>query len=130
MNNALLSSAARTATTQTPDQGTPAGIRGVILVLDITAAPNTAETLTVSLQARDPATGEYVTLTAFNATAKGEELSEGTTLAYTVYPAAAETTAVGSHEVQALPLPRAWRAVVTHSGEGSWTYSLGASALR
>jgi len=129
MNNMLLERKARTATAQTPDQVTGSRARGVQLILDVTKAPENEDKLTVSIQARAPVTGKYVTLTAFAATSKGEELGEGATLAFTLYPGASETAAIGSHEVQALPLPTRWRAVVTHSGEGSWTYSLGALAL-
>ena len=129
MNSTLLKSAERTATTQSETAISSGRQRGVMLVLDITDAPAAADTLTVSIQAKDPATGKFVTLTAFTASKKGEELEAGATLAYTLYPAGAETAAVGNHEVQALPLPSRWRAVVTHSAGGSWTYSLGALAL-
>ncbi len=130
MNKSLLASAARNATTNTEDQSAGAQARGVQLILDVTKAPNTAETLAVAIQARDPISGKYVTVTAFAASKKGEELQAGTTLAFTLYPGAAETAAVGNHEVQALPLPTKWRAVVTHSGAGEWKYSLGVTALR
>lgn len=126
---ALLESEARVASAPTGDVRTTVGDRGALLVLDVTKAPNANETLTVSIQAKDEVTGKYVTVTGFAASKKGEELGEGTTLAFTVYPGAAETAAVGSHEVQALPIPRHWRAVVTHSGAGSWTYSLGFQPL-
>lgn len=164
MNNTLLDSEQRSATTDSQDQVAPNQARGVMLTLDVTEVPLTkaeaeaavkaaeeaedeaakaeaeaalavAEeakegTLTVSIQGRDPASGKYVTLTAFAATKKASELAGGTTLAFTLYPAAAETAAVGSHEVQALPLPSKWRAVVTHSKKGAWKYSLGATMLR
>jgi hypothetical protein len=129
MNTTLLKSEARTATAHTEDQTAPAGRRGVMLVLDITKAPAANETLTVAIEAKDPATGKYVVLTAFAASKKGEELEAGTTLAFTLYPAAAETSALALHEVMALPLPSRWRATVTHSGEGAWTYTLGAMSL-
>lgn len=124
MEGPLLASAVRKATTNGPDTRSTVGDTGALLILDITKAPATAETLTVSVQAKDQTSGEYVTLTAFAASKKGEELTEGGTLAYTLYPGAAETAAVGSHELQALPIPRSWRAVVTHSSTGEWTYSL------
>lgn len=129
MNGTLLRSEARTATAQSQDQISRRDQRGVTLVLDVTAAPNANDTLTVSIEAKDPATGKYVTLTAFAASKKGSEVQAGTTLAFTIYPAAAETAAVANHESQALPLPSRWRAVVTHSAEGSWTYTLGSLAL-
>lgn len=129
MSATLLKSEDRTATAHSPDQVTSAGRRGAMLVLDITKAPNANETLTVAIEAKDPATGKYVTLTAFAASKKGEELQAGTTLAFTLYPAAAETAAVGNHEVMALPLPGRWRATVTHSAGGTWAYTLGCLPL-
>jgi hypothetical protein len=129
MNSTLIKSEACTATKHSDDQTAPNGRRGVTLVLDITKAPNANETLTLSIEARDPATGKYVTLTAFAASKKGEELQAGTTLAFTLYPAAAETSALAGHEVMALPLPTRWRATVTPSGAGAWTYSLGSLSL-
>lgn len=89
-----------------------------------------AGTLAVSIEGRDPASGKYVTLTAFAATKEAKELGEGTTLAFTLYPGAAETTALAGHEVMGLALPGRWRAVVTHSKPGAWEYSLGATMLR
>lgn len=123
-------SAARTAT--------PAGIpqsnhsaRGVVLILDITATPNNAETLTPSIQAIDEISGKAVTLTAFTAlTASALGAAPTTaTFAYTLDPAGAETAAVANHEVQSLGLPLRWQPRVTHSSTGSWTYSLSCQYL-
>jgi hypothetical protein len=86
-------------------------------------------TLALSLELRDPASGEYVPLTAFAVTKKAKEL-EAATLAYTLYPGALETAAVANHEVQGLALPGKWRVKVTHSAVGDWAYTVGASALR
>jgi hypothetical protein len=190
MNNTLLKSEARSATTSSADQNTPAGQRGVLLTLDVTNVPAgkaaaeatkkaaeeavvTAEeavaaaeegapkeaaeaelvaaeaaqkaaeealeaaeaaeagTLALSLELRDPASGVYVPLTAFASTKKASELEAGvTTLAFTIYPGAVETAAVGGHEVMALPLPGKWRVKVTHSAGGDWTYTVGASKLQ
>jgi hypothetical protein len=130
MKNTLLTSAERTATTVSEDQNTPAGQRGITVVLDVTKAPAAADTLALSIELRDPASGKYVPLTGFAASKKGEELEAGATLAFTLYPGAAETAALGGHEVMALPLPQKWRVKVTHSAAGKWTYSVGASSLR
>jgi hypothetical protein len=123
----IYASAARTATPTAVPQTNHHG-RGVLLVLDVTATPNNAETLTVAVQAKDPVSGKAVTLTAFAAlTASSLGATPTTeTYAYTVYPGAAETAAVSKHEVQALALPINWQATVTHSSTGSWTYSLAA----
>lgn len=129
MNGTLLSNEGRAATKVTDDVNAVAGQRGVMLALDITKAPNTAETLTLVLEAKDPSSGKYVPITVFKASKKGEELGAGTTLLFTVYPGALETEAVGSHEVMALPLPRKFRVKITHSAGSEWKYSLGASPL-
>lgn len=126
----LLPSAARTATT-------PSGVQtrhrnagaGVVLVLDVTATPNNAETLTLALQVNDPASNKYVTITTFTAlTASALGAAPTTeTYVYSVYPGGLETAATAKHEVQGLAVPEQWRALVTHSAGGSWTYSLSAS---
>ena len=121
-SGALLASAARTATTNSTDQDN-IDASGVIVFLDVTSAGGGGETLALSVQAKDPVSANYVTLLAF-----GTQTATGT-YAYTVYPAAAETTAVSSHEVQALPIPRTWRVKVTHSASASWTYSVGYSVI-
>jgi hypothetical protein len=123
----LLASAVRTATTSTDDI-TSAGA-GAIVFLDVTATPNDAQTLTVSLQAKDPVTGKYVTITAFAALTASVigATSTTATYAYTLRPGAAETAAVANHEVQALAVPKLWRVTVTHSAAGNWTYTVGLS---
>lgn len=130
MKNTLLASEVRAATAVSEDQNTPAGQRGVMITLDVTAAPNANDTLALELELRDPASGKYVPLTAFPVTKKGSEIQAGATLAFTIYPGAAETAALAGHEVMALPLPQKWRVKVTHSAAGDWTYSVGASTLR
>lgn len=130
MNGTLLPNEARIATTVTPDVVAIAGQRGVLLTLDITKAPAAADVLTLQLEAKDPASGKYLPITTFAASKKGEELGGGATLGFTVYPGGLETAATANHEVQGLPLPRKFRVKVTHSGAGSWTYSVGASPLQ
>lgn len=153
MNGTLLKNEARTATTESEDVTTGGGQRGVMLTLDVTKAPPVARapkeeetekekeelaaekaaeegTLALQLEAKDPSSGKYLPITAFAVTKKAKELAAGTTLVFTIYPGGAETAAVGSHEVQALPLPSRWRVKVTHSAVGSWDYSVGASPLQ
>ena len=116
----LLAAAGRTATTATGDQ-TAVNHRGAVLFLNVTANPGGGESLTLEVQEKDPVSGGYATVTAFAAVVAANGL-----FVYTIYPGAAETGAVAGHEVQALPLPRTWRARVVHSAAGAWTYSLGA----
>jgi hypothetical protein len=125
-----LASAARTTTTSSADV-TNHNARGVVIAVDFTATPNNAETATVAIQAKDPVSSKYVTLTAFTAlTASNLGATPTTeTYLYSLYPGAAETAATAKHEVQALALPRTWRVSVTHSAGGSWTYSVGYSLI-
>jgi hypothetical protein len=129
MNGTLLKSEKRTDTTTSDDVVTQVGQRGVLLVLDVTEAPEAADTLTLALEGKDPASGSYVELTKFAAGKKGEELKEGGVSAFEIYPGASDAEEVGNLDVQSVGLPARWRVKVTHSGEGEWTYSVGASPL-
>ena len=122
----LLASAARTTALQGtgPDQGNTRS-RGVYLFLDVTANPGGAETLTVAIQIKDKVSGKYRTITAFTAAAA----ATNATYIYALYPSVTETAATANLEVQSLPLPALWRAVVTPSASGSWTYSLAAQTV-
>lgn len=121
-----LASAARVATTPTPDQVNYNG-RGAQIMLDVTATPNDAQTLTVTVEVKDVVSSKYVVIASFTAllatTLGATPTTE--TYVYTLYPGAAETAAIAKHEVQALPLGRTWRVNVLHSAGGSWTYSVG-----
>ena len=125
-----LASAARTASTQTADQTNYNG-RGAQVILDVTATPNDAQTLQITIEAKDPVTSKYVQMAAFTALVASAIGATATTATYiyTVYPGAAETIAAAAHELQALPLPRTWRVNVLHSSSGSWTYSVGITNL-
>lgn len=113
----LLASASRTATV-TSATVTNHNARGVLLCLNISVAPG-AQTLTPAVQWVEPTSAATPTLATF------PTVSSVGTVAYLLYPGAAETVAVTNLETQALPLPRSWRLVVTHSAAGAWTYSVG-----
>ena len=119
----LLASAARTATAATVLQTNNVN-RGLVLFLDVTVGV-AAETLTPQVQMSDPVTGKFTNITAFPATAAAFTGSK----TYVVYPGAVETTALADHEVAGIPLPTRYRVNITHSGAGSWTYSLGAALI-
>lgn len=148
----LLASEEREETTTSEDIRNFLEDGGAFIVLDVTEAPPEARaakeeetpeekaeleaeedaeegTLKVVIEAKDEVSGKYIPITAFAVTKKAKELGAGATLAYTIYAGAAETAAIANHEVQALPLPRHWRAKVEHSEVGKWTYSLGYQAL-
>lgn len=118
----LLESKARTATTNSPDQFAFERTRGVRLYLNVTANPGGAETLTLQVQAKDPASDTWVNVTKFTA----EPAAANALYQYEVYPGAVDTGTIDNYQIQGGSLPRVWRARVTHSASGSWTYSLGA----
>lgn len=107
-----LASAARTATTSTADITNHRG-RGVIAWLNVTAVPS-VETLTFTIQGKEPVSGAYYTILASTASATTGlvtlEVGPGTTAAANVRAA--------------VQLPRVFRLTVTHSASGSFTYSV------
>lgn len=117
----LLASAARTATTSSPQQ-TNYNARGVIVYLNVTAASGTGG-LTLQFYDVDPVSGQQYQI---NAAAAAITAVIGR--AYVVYPAASGVaSAVG--QVTALPLPRTWVATVAHGDASNYTYSLGFSLI-
>ena len=121
-----LASAARTASTPTPDQTNYNG-RGAKIFLDVTATPNDAQTLTVTVEEKDGVSGKYVQIASFTALVASVLTGTPTTetYEYEIAPGIAETVAAAKHELQALQLNRTWRVNVLHSAAGSWTYSVG-----
>lgn len=122
-NDALtvFTSAARTTTTNGSDL-TNVGARGVMLVLDVTAASGTTPTLDVKLQYKDPVSGKYVDIPG---AAFAQKTGTGTD-SLLVYPGVAETAnrEVSTH------LGKSWRAVATIGGTTpSFTFTLAGSYL-
>jgi hypothetical protein len=128
----LLASAARTATTNTADQ-TATG-RGVMLVLNVTVEA-ASETLALKIQGKDPVSGNYFDVASFGTmyTSTGE--APVRTKAGVLYPGVLVADHVGVAAgvdgtiARSGVLPATWRAVVTHSSTGAWTYSLAAVAI-
>lgn len=122
---AILSSAARTATTNSADQ-TNFNYQGFMFFLNVTANPGAAETLTLVVQEKDPLSGSYV-----DAYTSGVLITaaNGTKL-FIVHPGlvAADITAANSVQKSGL-FARTFRIQVTHSAAGSWTYSVRGVAL-
>ena len=115
----LLASAARTVTTYSANQ-TNYNARGVIVVLNVTAASGTGG-LQVILQAIDPVSGGAVSL---NATPTAVIAIDR--LAYIFYPGATGGVAA---QITGIPLPRTWRVGVVHGDASSYTYSLSYSLI-
>lgn len=111
----LLTSAARTATTQTPDQINTQWKRTHV-ILNVTAAPGGGETLTLAINARDPASATlYPVLTGATVSTTGINI-------YKVGPGFGAVANGAAADM----LPQQWQVTVTHSASGSWTYSVSA----
>jgi hypothetical protein len=111
-----LASAARTATTSS-DWIENTGCRGVLVVLDVTAGSSLS--LTLSIQAYDPASGKAVTLATATTAVTGVS-----TNSYLLYAGsnAGLTVTLGV-------LPNVFRISVTHTNANSATYSVGYSLI-
>ena len=109
----LLASAARTTTTSSADQTNYNG-QAVAVTLNITAVPG-GDTVTLSIEAKDPVSGAYTAILTGSAEAgtATRRYRVGTNIAAVANLAAADV------------LGRTWRATVTHSAAGSFTYSVG-----
>ena len=117
VDQTLLASAARTTTQTVADQANSSG-RGIRVVLDMTnvaAGPS----VTLTIEAKDNASGKYSTLLA------GAAVTTVSTNVYVVYPG---LTPVANKVVSDV-LPRTWRVTVTANNANSGTYSVGASYL-
>lgn len=110
-----LPSAARTATQTLADQ-TGIDARGITVYCNVTVAPG-VQTLTISVQEKDPLSGVYATVAANTATTATGLITVRVSQNITAIAASAT-----GHTVNA-QLPYTWRIVSTHSGAGSWTYS-------
>ena len=113
----LFGSAARTATVNGDDQ-VNGGARGVVVVIDVTAASATPSVV-FTIQGKDPATGKYHTLLASAAVT-----GAGTTV-LKVFPGATAAANAAANDC----LPAIWRVIATHGDADSITYSVGASPL-
>lgn len=115
----LLASAARTATATTaPVQNTQ--WRGIALTLNVTANPGGGQTLSLKLQqfANEPADyHDYADAGVVFTAANGR-------VTLLIYPGVTDADLVAGVIAKNAPCPTQVRAVVTHSGVGSWTYSL------
>jgi hypothetical protein len=117
VDGTAIASAARTATTSSADI-TNHNARGIAVVLDVSAASGSGG-LQVSIQAKDPVTGNYAALNS----APTAVTSTGTRV-YELYPGAVGGGS-GIAQVANVALPRTFRITVTHGDGSSYTYSVG-----
>lgn len=121
-NLTLLPSASRTAaqnnTAGTGDT-TNAGCKGVKVVIDITAVPGSAPSITFTIQGKDEVSAKYYTILASSALT-----GTGTTV-LTVYPG----LTAANNSVASDVLPRTWRVNVAVGNGNAATYSVGAALI-
>jgi hypothetical protein len=127
----LLASAARTATTNSPDQTNYNG-RGVHVSIDVTVEG--AATLAIKLQGKHSVGGTYYDITDFGVVYTAATDTPGPkTVA--LYPGilTADHAGVGAGVFGTIAksgiLPRTWRVVVTHADATTTTYSLSAVTI-
>ena len=116
-NVIVLASAARTATNTSLDV-LNIWYRGIHVVLDVTAVPG-VDTVTLTIQGKNPLTGAYYTLLA------GAAVSTAVANVYKVYPGLPATANVSANDI----VPTEWRVSIAHSAASSFTYSVTASMI-
>lgn len=117
----ILASAARTATNNT--DATNYNARTLVVTLNITAAPNTASTLTLAIRRKESISSNYVAvLTAAAITGSVVTGAVPVTNQYTVALGVTVAANVSASEA----LARTMNVLVTHSNGDSWTYSISA----
>jgi hypothetical protein len=118
LTGTAFASAARTATGNSGDLDN-GNAKGVVVFVNVTATAATPS-VTFAIQAKDPASGEYVSLLVSAAvTAAGMTM-------LTVYPGVTAAANVSASAV----LPKTWRVLATHGDADSITYSVGYSLIR
>lgn len=117
----LLASAARTADAYSAAQTNDAGYKGVFLIVK-TSAEVGACTLTPTVEAWNPAEGEWVTLSSAAA------INTETTTQILVHPVGTDVVAV----TIVAPLPHTWRLFmdIATAGSTGFTYSVGYQYIR
>lgn len=115
---ALLTSAARTATTNSADidNKTSCGVHVIIDVTAVTATPS----VVFKIQGKDPLSGKYYDLLTSAAIA-----STGTTV-LKLFPSATAATNLAVNDF----LPKVWRVLATHADTDSITYTVSANLLK
>lgn len=119
----MLPSGSRAATTATDELSTPNGSRGIIVYLNLTVR-GAAETVTPSIQVKDPASGTWMDYVTFSATAAVGEYP----LLLTNLSVAPDTVAAFVTPKKA-PLPSRYRINLAHSGATAHTYSVSVEDL-
>lgn len=113
----VFASEARTASSNSPDI-TNSRSRGVHVVIDVTAVPS-VETVTFTVQGKDPLSGKYYDLLASAA------LVATGTVVLKVYPGLTAVSNLTASDV----VPKTYRVKAVHSASGSFTYSVASNEV-
>lgn len=118
MSNQSYASAVRNALFTGDDNKKVPGNKGCTVVFNVTAVPG-VDTVTLTIEGKDPVSGVYFTLlTAAARVATGTDV-------LTVYPGVTETANVDFSGI----LPDTYRVRVIHSAGTNFTYSIGVTEL-
>jgi MinD-like ATPase involved in chromosome partitioning or flagellar assembly len=115
-NTAALINVVNATTTQYSADQTNTNYRGCIVVCNVSAI--NAGTIAVSVQGKDPISGNYYTLFT------GAAVATAIMTVYQVYPASTASTSSYNG-----PLPTTWRVMVTAVNAGQVTYTVGAALI-
>jgi hypothetical protein len=111
----VLASGVHAATNNSADL-TNLNATGVIIYFNVSVVPG-VDTVTLSVEGKDPVSGNYGVLYAATAIATVIQPAR-----YVLYPGA---SGAGPTGVLAIPIPRTWRVKITHSAATNFTYSVG-----
>lgn len=94
------------------------GSRGLHVVIDMTAVP-TVETVTFTIEAKDPLSGKYYDVLVSSA------IVAVSTVVLKVYPGLVVAANLAANDI----LPKTYRIKTTHSASGNFTYSVSANLV-
>lgn len=117
----LLASSARTASTSTANQ-TNRNHRGIVLFHRVSAAADTSQNLTLSLDYTDPTSGVVENMFV------AATVSTTGLYVYSLYPGLDAATSGVNQRANRI-LPRTFKVTIAPSGTTSFTYSLGACLI-
>lgn len=118
MSNQSYASAVRSATFVGDDNKKVPGNHGCLVILNVTAVPG-VDTVTLSIEGKDPVSGVYYTVLAAAArSATGQDVLQ-------VQPGGAVTANVSANA----SVPDTYRVKVTHSAGSAFTYSVSVTEL-
>lgn len=118
LNAQILASTAQTAASVNSADQTNSSWKGAVIIVRVSAF--TSGTYTVTIQGKDPVSGQYYNILT------GTAIGSVSTNTLTVYPGIAVTANVSASAV----LPRTWRVSLAGAASQNMTLSVGASLIQ